>query len=322
MGVLVRAYQHGIYPRSEGVVAATRGLERGRVSQDEVDAAFDQDRADFVAAQREAGLDVFSDGLLRWQDIFRPLVESANGLEARTLVRWFDNNSFFRAPEPSGDLSLAAEVPAIYGRSEDVPSPRVATLPSPFMFSRAAQTTGDRDALMTDVSRELLGPVAAALAAQGYEVIHLQEPWLTYFGIEADSWDDFEKALTDLRSALPEGTTLVLHTYFGDPAAHIDRLRHLPVDAVGVDLVETDASELGSGWECAILAGCLDGRSSLVEPADPVVAMVRDLVERTGAPSLLVSSSCDLELLPRDLARSKVLRLGEIAARLNEELGS
>jgi methionine synthase II (cobalamin-independent) len=114
----------------------------------------------------------------------------------------------------------------------------------------------------------------------------------------------------------------VLHTYFGDPAAHIDRLRHLPVDAVGVDLVETDASELGSGWECAILAGCLDGRSSLVEPADPVVAMVRDLVERTGAPSLLVSSSCDLELLPRDLARSKVLRLGEIAARLNEELGS
>jgi 5-methyltetrahydropteroyltriglutamate--homocysteine methyltransferase len=322
MAVLVRAYQHGIYPRSEGVVAATRGLERGRVSQDEVDAAFDQDRADFVAAQREAGLDVFSDGLLRWQDIFRPLVESANGLEARTLVRWFDNNSFFRAPEPSGDLSLAAEGPAIYGRSEDVPSPRVATLPSPFMFSRAAQTTGDRDALMMELSREILAPMAAALAAQGYEVIHLQEPWLTYFGIEADSWDDFEKALTDLRSALPEGTTLVLHTYFGDPAAHIDRLRHLPVDAVGVDLVETDASELGSGWECAILAGCLDGRSSLVEPADPVVAMVRDLVERTGAPSLLVSSSCDLELLPRDLARSKVLRLGEIAARLNEELGS
>jgi hypothetical protein len=33
-----------------------------------------------------------------------------------------------------------------------------------------------------------------------------------------------------------------------------------------------------------------------------------------------VSSSCDLELLPRDLARSKVVRLGQIAARLKEEL--
>jgi 5-methyltetrahydropteroyltriglutamate--homocysteine methyltransferase len=319
--VLVKAYQHGIYPRSEGVVAATRGLERGRVSQADVDAAFEQDTADFVAAQREAGLDLFSDGLLRWQDIFRPLVEATNGLEARTLVRWFDNNSFFRAPEPVGNLSVAAEVPEVYGDA-GLPTPRVATLPSPFMFSRAAQTTGDRDALMKDLSREVLAPVAAALAGHGYEVIHLQEPWLTYFGIDAGSWDDFEKALTDLRSALPDGTTLVLHTYFGDPAPHVDRLRNLPVDAVGVDLVESDASELGTGWECGILAGCLDGRSSLVEPAEAVVSMVRDLVDRTGAPSLFVSSSCDLELLPTDLARAKVLRLGEISARLKEELGS
>jgi 5-methyltetrahydropteroyltriglutamate--homocysteine methyltransferase len=323
MVVLVRAYQHGIYPRSEEVVAATRGLERGRVSQDEVDAAFEHDRSNFVATQREAGLDLLSDGLLRWQDIFRPLVEATNGLEARTLVRWFDNNSFFRAPGPtSPGLSLASSVPAVVARDDAVPAPRVATLPSPFMFSRAAQTTGARDALMTELSREILAPVAAALARRGYEVIHLQEPWLTYFGIDLASWDDFEKALTDLRSTLPEGTTLVLHTYFGDPAAHIDRLRNLPVDAVGVDLVETDASELGTDWRCGILAGCLDGRSSLVEPADAVVAMVRDLVERTGAPSLLVSSSCDLELLPTDIARAKVLRLGEISAGLKEELGS
>jgi 5-methyltetrahydropteroyltriglutamate--homocysteine methyltransferase len=321
MGVRVRAYQHGVYPRSEGVVAATRGLERGRVSQDEVDAAFDGDRADFVAVQRDAGLDLYSDGLLRWQDIFRPLVETTTGLEARTLVRWFDNNSFFRAPEPTGgNLSVAADVPAAFEGDAAVPAPRVATLPSPFMFSRAAQLTSDRDGFMTDVAREILAPVGAALAARGYEVIHLQEPWLTYFGIDAESWDVFEKALTDLRSALPEGTTLVLHTYFGDPAPHIDRLRNLPVDVVGVDLVETDAAELGTGWECGILAGCLDGRSSLVEPGDAVVAMVREVVERTGAPSLLVSSSCDLELLPRDLARQKVRRLGQVAARLRSEL--
>src|SRR5438067_13796270 len=122
--VRVIAYQHGIYPRSEEVVAATRGLERGRVSQRDVDAAFDADRADFVAAQQEAGLDLFSDGLLRWQDVFRPLVDSTNGLEARTLVRWFDNNSFFRAPEPAGQLSLGARVPDVFADDDAVPQPR------------------------------------------------------------------------------------------------------------------------------------------------------------------------------------------------------
>ena len=104
MGIGIAAYQHGIYPRSEEVVAATRGLERGRTGPEEVSAAYAQDRADFIQVQREAGLDYSSDGLLRWQDVFRPLVDSTSGLDAHTLVRWFDNNSFFRAPEPCNEI--------------------------------------------------------------------------------------------------------------------------------------------------------------------------------------------------------------------------
>src|SRR5207249_9390988 len=107
---------------------------RGRVAPEEVDAAFVADRADLVAAQREAGLDYFSDGLLRWQDIFRPLVESVSGLAARTLVRWFDNNSFFRAPEVTGEIAPRA-LPEVYVGYGEVPPPRVATLPSPYLFS-------------------------------------------------------------------------------------------------------------------------------------------------------------------------------------------
>ena len=46
MTTSVAAYQHGIYPRSEAVVAATRGLERGRTSPEEVSQA---NAADLVA---------------------------------------------------------------------------------------------------------------------------------------------------------------------------------------------------------------------------------------------------------------------------------
>src|SRR4029450_12545321 len=87
---LIKAYQHGVFPRSEDVVAATRGLERGRTSPDEVEVQFKRDREDLIQAQQEAGLDYFSDGLLRWQDIFRPLAETVEGMEARTLGRWLD----------------------------------------------------------------------------------------------------------------------------------------------------------------------------------------------------------------------------------------
>jgi 5-methyltetrahydropteroyltriglutamate--homocysteine methyltransferase len=316
----VQAYQHGIYPRSEEVVAATRGLERGRVGPQEVDAAFAKDRADFIQVQRDAGLDSFSDGLLRWQDIFRPLVDATAGLEARTLVRWFDNNSFFRAPEVTGDIALTKPLPDVYLDDDDVPLPRVATLPSPFLFSRAAQYQGDRNALMMDLTREVIAPVAKALAGRGYEVIHLQEPWLTYFGIEQEDWDDVEKAVTEIHEALAGSATLVLHTYFGDAGPHIDRLRRLPVDVLGVDFVETDPASLGEGWDVGLLAGCLDGRSSLLESQEATAVFLQHVVEQTGVETLFVSSTSELELLPRDLARAKVERLGEIKTRLVREL--
>lgn len=316
----VQAYQHGIYPRSEDVVAATRGRERGRTSQDDVERAFAADRRDFITAQREAGLDYFSDGLLRWQDLFRPFVEVCRGLDAHTLVRWFDNNSFFRAPQVTGELALSSPVPSQMEADGDVPEPKLATLPSPYLFSRAAQTDeGDRDALMRDLTREILRPVAQELAGRGYRLIHLQEPWLAYFGMDLADWDDFEKAVGEIREAT-EGATLVLTTYFGDAGPYADRLRRLPVDAVGIDFIETDLDELGTRWEVGLLAGVMDGRRSPIEPVEGTVEFARRAAETLGAPSLFLSSNSELELLPRDIARQKVLRLGEISARLKEQL--
>jgi 5-methyltetrahydropteroyltriglutamate--homocysteine methyltransferase len=315
----VVAYQPGVYPRSEDVVAATRALERGRTTPDEVAAAYRRDLEDFVAVQQEAGLDLFSDGLLRWQDLFRPLVEASSGMDARTLVRWFDNNAFFRAPEVTGDLGVRGELPAVLlDLADAVPQPRAATLPSPYLFSRAAHTDLDRNALMMDLAREVLAPVAKALAARGYALIHLQEPWLAYFGMDPADWDDLEKALSELHEAIGGAADLVLHTYYGDVSWHVDRLRRLPVDAVGIDFVQTDLDELGSNWEVGLFAGILDGRSSPVESAEGTADFAVHVAETLQPPALFLSANCDLEFLPQPIARRKVLRLGEAAALVKE----
>src|SRR5260370_2370019 len=129
----VFVYQHGIYPRSEQVVAATRGIDRGRVGSDAVGRAFADDLAAFVRVQQDAGMDFFSDGLLKWQDIFRPLTE-ALGAKPHTLVRWFDTNTFVREPELSGRLATPAH-PDVVVPHTSLPRPRVTTLPSPSLFS-------------------------------------------------------------------------------------------------------------------------------------------------------------------------------------------
>ena len=94
----LKAFAPGLYARSEALVQATRDLDRGRTTPEAVDEQVERDLAELVSVQQAAGLDLLADGMLRWQDVFRPLVEAADGLETGALTRFLDTNTFYRAP--------------------------------------------------------------------------------------------------------------------------------------------------------------------------------------------------------------------------------
>jgi len=176
---------------------------------------------------------------------------------------------------------------------------------------------GSANDLMRELARGVLRPVAEELVRRGSRVIQLQEPWLVFHGIDEGDWKHVEESVGIVTEGL--GATTVLHTYFGDAAPWIDRLRDLPVDAVGVDFFETDVRSIGSGWSAGVLVGAVSGRRSNLESVDDIVRLARMVGDSTGAPSVIVSTISDLELLPRDLAAEKVRRLGAAAAKLREE---
>jgi 5-methyltetrahydropteroyltriglutamate--homocysteine methyltransferase len=295
------------------VVAATRGLDRGRVGQDAVDAAYDQDLTDWITVEKEAGLDFFSDGLLRWQDIFRPLADGLGAKKAEELVRWFDTNTFYRAPEIE---SLDhPQVDAVKPASS-VPTPRVVTLPSPFVFSRATHQSTDRNRLMQEIAEKLLRPAIETAVAAEAKVIHLEEPWLTYYGIEPGDWKPFERSLAVLKGS---SAAVILHCYFGDAGPYIEQLLKLPVDGIGVDLMETDVGELGTSWrDKSLLIGCMNGRSSVLEPAEEIVELTQRIADTIAPRNLYLSSNCELQYLPTGVAENKVRRLGEVARKARE----
>jgi methionine synthase II (cobalamin-independent) len=224
-------------------------------------------------------------------------------------------------PEITQPPSVESNLPAVFDSGTLVPEPRLATLPSPYLFSRAADTQRNRNDLMRELARYVLRPVVEGLAERGYRVVHLQEPWLTFFGFEPNDWSGFEEALQELRQpTLANQMTFVLHTYFGNALPVVDRLRRMPVDAVGVDLVETDLDAFKGRWETGLLLGCLDGRSSTVEPLDGSVGLVRRIADALEPTALYLSSNCELEFVPREVAKRKVLRLGEIARHVRGTL--
>jgi 5-methyltetrahydropteroyltriglutamate--homocysteine methyltransferase len=297
------------------VVASTRGLDRGRVPADAVETAFRDDVTAYTRVQQEAGLAFFSDGLLRWHDIFRPLMEALGPIKPEALVRWFDTNTFFREPDLTGKLPTLTGTDGVVPDAS-LPRPTVATLPSPFMFSRAARSDRDRNRLMIELAAEVLRPAIDAAVAAGAGLIHLEDPWLTYVGIDAKDWAPLQEALTILHRDLR--ATLVFHVYFGDAAPHLDQLRRLPVDALGIDLIETDVNALGTRWDKDLVAGVFNGRSSILEPVDATIDVVAHLAESVAPRNLYLSSNSELGFLPTVVAERKVQLLGEVARKAKE----
>jgi methionine synthase II (cobalamin-independent) len=90
------------------------------------------------------------------------------------------------------------------------------------------------------------------------------------------------------------------------------------VDAVGIDFAETDLDALPAPWPIGLVAGCLDGRRSVVEPVDEVVGFATRVLKRLEPPTMFLTSGSDLELVGPEVARQKVEVLGQAGRRLRE----
>jgi 5-methyltetrahydropteroyltriglutamate--homocysteine methyltransferase len=289
----LQAYVPGIYPRSEALVQATRDVDRGRTTPEAVDAQVERDQAALVAAQQEAGLDLLADGMLRWQDHFRPLLEAADGLQTGALTRFLDTNTFYRAPSAStATPSLPAPLDERF--VAPLPGPGLVTLPSPFALAKG---TGVPPKTM---AQGVLKPQLDALEAQ---LVVLVEPFLARE--EGPSLEDLAEALETLAG----GPRLAVWFTFGDARGLLEAgAADLPVEGIGIDFYATHLTDLPEDFPKLLLAGVVDARSSLLEEPRELAEFAARLGARAERIALVPNG--DLQYVSEPLAREKVVRLG------------
>jgi 5-methyltetrahydropteroyltriglutamate--homocysteine methyltransferase len=298
----LKAFIPGIYPRSEALVQATRDLDRGRTTPEAVEEQVERDLAELVSVQQSAGLDFLADGMLRWQDHFRPLLEAADGLETGALTRFLDTNTFYRAPQAS------TATPELSGGLDErfvspLPGPRVVTLPSPLALSAGTGVTPEV------MAEGVLKPVLDALEA---ELVVLVEPFLA---------SDEEMGLNELQAALEVldgGPSLALWLTFGDAKRLFEQgAAELPVDALGIDFYSTHATDVPDGFGKLLLAGVIDARSSTLEEPREIAAFVEGLRGR-GIERIALVPNGDLQYVSEPIAREKLGRLGKAKTATTE----
>ncbi len=276
-----------------------------------------------VKLQQDLGFEFVSDGALGWQDPLRTLAESLQGVSFGSgYSRWFDTNTFYKKPVVTGEISPRLFDLRAFLESEWPPQ-RVrwkVSLPGPYTFSELSENSHYRrkDELLFDLAKAER-EIVRKLAESGVSLVQLSEPCLVYRPYREDvpGKDELEVAFEAIRKVVNGlQATVLLETFFGDAAPILDEVLGLPIQAAGLDLYETDHSNLSLKTSNDIVLGVVDSRGSQIESPEWIVEAARAFTRNVGCQTLFLAPNSDLKFLPRETADIKVRALAEAAMKL------
>lgn len=306
------------------VIGALNRWQQQQLSDEGLEQVFQEVTRGVIAEQERIGLDLLSDGQIRWEDLVTPLARKLQGFEINGLERFFDNNTYYRRP-------ILTKTPVrrqpvflsdyLFARG-CTSKPVKVILPGPYSMVTLSEDRYYKNPkpFLRSIA-EILNEEAQTLAKAGARFIQFDEPALS-FGPPA--WLNGGRAgkppIKDVMEALTIAAdsvkaTLAVSTYFGALSPEILRaLQRLPVDVIGVD-VASDPKMLSVvkrvKWTKALALGCLDARNTKLESITELHVLFDFASKLVPLDRVYVNPSCGLEFLPYEQARQKLRRLVE-----------
>ncbi len=295
--------------------------ERGELSDEEFERIQQEVTREAINEQMRAGLDVVTDGQVRWYDPISHFARKLEGCKIDGLLRFFDTNSYFRQPVVVNEVRWFE--PVIKGEflfAKKVSSASV----KPVMtgpYTLAKLSINRRGVGLAELVHEFAKATAkevSELANVGAELIQIDEPAIlknqNEFGI-------LKSALEEVAASKGKAK-LALYTYFGDAALLYDKLVKLPIDVVGFDFTYSPGlakliAKLGCEKELGL--GLIDGRNTKLESGREVIEVLKLIAPAIGNKRVYLNPSCGLgEYLPREVAFKKLQNMVAIAKKARE----
>ncbi len=299
-------------PRPARLRIAINRRDRGEITDEELARVQDEVTIEVIQEQAEAGVDIITDGQIRWDDDQTYFACRLRGVEAGGLQRYLDTNTYFRQPEVTGPVTWPGPllVRDYQFAAQHSPKPVKAVLPGPYTLAAlsADMHYGSREKLAMAYA-EALRQEAQALAAAGAQYIQINDPVIIF------RKDDIEvacRALTHVLDGL--GGERGLYTWFGSAAGVLPRLLELPIEVIGLDFVAGPANwdALRQGrFDKKLGFGIVDGRNTRLETPQQISDALRRLWDCVPPERVYVNPSCGLEYLPREVAFEKLKRMAE-----------
>jgi 5-methyltetrahydropteroyltriglutamate--homocysteine methyltransferase len=334
----------GDSPELQALRRTIAGLDRGERSHADLLDVQNEVTRHVIAEQVKAGLDVVTDGLIRWYDPISHLAGKLDNIEIKGLVRFFGTDTYFRQPVfvgapikrghlVAGEYSFArnalGHLPTPQGKAGKLSVKPVLTGPYTLgKLSLGEKSENGSAGTFTDLEKrvqayaEILASELEPLSQAGAELVQIDEPAAIKY---PNDWKIFEASLAPLAEArdkiLKSGRKLelALYVYFHDCAPLYEKLLALPVDVVGLDftyspqLVDIVASK---GSPKPLGLGLIDGRNTPLEDPAQIARQVERMLPKIKGERAFLGPSSGLEYLPCDQAFAKLELLSKVRAEL------
>ena len=302
----------GSYPRPSwfrGYLRKVEGLQKeGGGGVDE--ATYSKAVAEVIREQREAGVELFTDGQLLWHDLLCHLATKIDGFEMNGLVRYFDNNLYYRIPRVKAKLERRGSIVADEFRVAYSIEREMKAVLSCFTLASLSEDEfyRDKSELVMDIAH-IMNQEAKELVKNGAKYIQIDEPSLLYAGKE--DLNLMKDAIEVIRRGVDAKFFLV--TYFGDAERIFPEVLDYDIDVIGLDFVEGYEKNLELLREYSVdkevQAGVVDGRTTKMEDKEHVKKKIKAICGAINRETLYVSPNTGLEFLPYSKASEKLRAL-------------
>jgi len=289
--------------------AARNRFDKAKLDADELDQVVRDTIAAVIGDQVDAGIDRVGDGRIRWDDPVTPFAMAHDGFEPGGLIRFFDNNVYYRRPIISGPIRFVeSAVRRDFAFAQTVTDrPLLASVCGPFSMAHLCvnQHHEDQSGLYHECADVVRGEIDA-LASAGADWVQLDEPCLGFHPEEIDA-----ACAAISRAVRHVKTNVFVNIYFSPIAAIADRLWQLPVQMIGADCVSHPANFdalLSGPSDRATAFGLIDARNTRLEDAKALLAKLERIAQRRGDndSECWIAPSASLEFLPFQAYRAKM----------------
>jgi 5-methyltetrahydropteroyltriglutamate--homocysteine methyltransferase len=293
--------------------------EKGEKSAEDLAAAQEQMTRWAISEQVEAGLELVTDGLIRWYDPLSHIAGKLQGIKINGLLRFFDTNSYYRQPVVNDIITRKQSILVEdYRFARSVSSkPVKPVITGPYTLARLSIVENGRyksfERLVEDYTIAIAEEIRALVSA-GADIVQVDEPAILK---NKEHRDIFAASLRQLINA-KGSAKLALYTYFGDVAWLFGFLQELPLDILGIDFTYNRALIPMIAREGSIKPlglGLIDGRNTKMDDEKETSRDLDVLLPAIKGEFSYLNPSCGLEYLPRDRALMKLKNMARIAAR-------